>query len=145
MINPFPAEGVRHWRVKSSGVRQSQIYKCLSARSTVKGLIGKSSLYRPNYFVWNHTRNQGSSNTYNRLRGSNGDHVYFVVSERAKFLVLRPISVFFNNDQMNPSSGLHPDHVLFKYWIQVIISFIKRLRKTCYIENIYLSQESITV
>jgi len=25
---PFPAQGVPHWRVKSSGVRQSKIYKC---------------------------------------------------------------------------------------------------------------------
>ena len=25
---PFPCQGVPHWRVKSSGVRQSKIYKC---------------------------------------------------------------------------------------------------------------------
>ena len=25
---PFPVQGVPHWRVKSSGVRQSKIYKC---------------------------------------------------------------------------------------------------------------------
>ena len=27
-IYPFPVQGVPHWRVKSSGVRQSKIYKC---------------------------------------------------------------------------------------------------------------------
>ena len=27
-VNPFPAKGVPHWRVKLSGVRQSKIYKC---------------------------------------------------------------------------------------------------------------------
>ena len=28
LFNPFPPKGVPHWRVKSSGVRQSKIYKC---------------------------------------------------------------------------------------------------------------------
>ena len=27
-FNPFHCQGVPHWRVKSSGVRQSKIYKC---------------------------------------------------------------------------------------------------------------------
>ena len=27
LVNPFTAQGFLHWRVKSSGVRQSKIYK----------------------------------------------------------------------------------------------------------------------
>ena len=35
---PFPVQGVPHWQVKSSGVRQSKISKCPGAHSAVKGL-----------------------------------------------------------------------------------------------------------
>ena len=35
---PFHRRGLPHWRVKSSGVRQSKIYKCQFAFMAVKGL-----------------------------------------------------------------------------------------------------------
>ena len=37
---PFPAQGVPHWQVKSSGVRQSKIFKCQLALTGGKGSNG---------------------------------------------------------------------------------------------------------
>ena len=34
----FPAQGVPHWQVKSSGIRQSKIYRCQLALMGRKGL-----------------------------------------------------------------------------------------------------------
>ena len=38
VVNPLPSQGVPHWRVKSSGVRQSKIYKCQLSLMEGKGL-----------------------------------------------------------------------------------------------------------
>ena len=41
----FHSHGVPYWKVKSSGVRQSKIYKCYLALAGVKGLIKTSKIW----------------------------------------------------------------------------------------------------
>ena len=91
--------------------------------------IGKRPSRRPNYFVCNHTRNQGSINSFSRLSRSNGVHICC----RLKSEFSRSLTGFCVQQQWSnePFLGIHPRHPLFKYWIQVIISCIDSHRKSC--------------